>query len=43
MGNGIYYENTGSGTSILTFNSATVNSLTTIGGAGKKVAVTYWQ
>jgi hypothetical protein len=44
MGNGIYFENTSSGSaSIISFDPGAVNSLTTLGGAGKKVAVTYWQ
>lgn len=44
MGNGIYYENTSSSsTSIISFDPNTLDSLVTLGGAGKKVAVTYWQ
>ncbi|HZR18352.1 MAG TPA: hypothetical protein VFE51_13750 [Verrucomicrobiae bacterium] len=44
MGNGIYYENTSSGsTSIISFDPTTVDSLATLGVAGKQVKVTYWQ
>jgi hypothetical protein len=43
MGNGIYYENTTSATSILSFDPGAVDSLTTLGGAGKKVSINYWQ
>jgi len=43
MGNGIYYEDTSSATSIISFDAGAVDSLTTLGGAGKKVFVTYWQ
>jgi hypothetical protein len=44
MGNGIYYENTSSGsTSIISFDPTTVDSLATLGAAGKQVKVTYWQ
>jgi hypothetical protein len=43
MGNGIYYEDTTSSTSIISFDAGAVDSLTTLGGAGKKVFVTYWQ
>jgi hypothetical protein len=44
MGNGIYYENTSSGAkSIISFDPAAVDSLATLGSAGKQVKVTYWQ
>jgi len=43
MGNGIYYEDTTAATSIISFDAGAVDSLTTLGGAGKKVFVTYWQ
>jgi hypothetical protein len=43
MGNGIYYEDTSAATSIISFDSSAVDSLTTLGGAGKKVSVSYWQ
>jgi hypothetical protein len=43
MGNGIYDENLQSSTSIISFDANAVDSLSTIGGVGKKVLVTYWQ
>jgi hypothetical protein len=43
MGNGIYYEDTTAATSIISFDAGAVDSLTTLGGAGKKVSVSYWQ
>jgi hypothetical protein len=43
MGNGIYYEDTTTATSIISFDAGAVDSLTTLGGAGKKVSVSYWQ
>ena len=43
MGNGIYYENTHRSTSIISFDNNTVDSLATMGTAGKQVQVTYWQ
>jgi hypothetical protein len=44
MGNGIYYENTTSGsTSIISFDPAAVDSLATLNGAGKAVRVAFWQ
>jgi hypothetical protein len=43
MGYGIYYENSSSATSIISFDKNTVDSLTTMGSAGKQVVVTYWE
>jgi hypothetical protein len=43
MGNGIYYENTQSATSIISFDPNTLDGLATLGGVGKRVNVTYWQ
>jgi hypothetical protein len=43
MGNGIYYENTSGGTSIISFDGGAVDALTTLGGAGKSVLVSYWK
>lgn len=44
MGNGIYYENTSSGsTSIISFDPTAVDALATLNGAGKAVRVAYWQ
>jgi hypothetical protein len=43
MGNGIYYENANGGTSIISFDSATLDGLATLGGVGKRVTLTYWE
>jgi hypothetical protein len=43
MGNGLYYENTQTATSIISFDPTTLDGLTTLGGVGKRVNVTYWQ
>jgi hypothetical protein len=43
MGNGIYYEDTSGGTSIISFDSSTLDGLATLGGVGKRVSVTYWE
>jgi hypothetical protein len=43
MGNGIYYENNDRSTSIISFNNAAIDSLTTLGNMGKSVFVTFWQ
>jgi hypothetical protein len=43
MGYGIYYENSSSSISIISFDKNTVDSLTTLNSAGKQVVVTYWE
>jgi hypothetical protein len=43
MGLGIYFENTHKSSSVISFDSRTLDSLATIGGAGKQVMVSYWQ
>jgi hypothetical protein len=43
MGHGIYYENTSSATSIISFDSRTLDSIATLGTAGKQVSVAYWE
>lgn len=43
VGMGIYFQNNAAATSIISFDAKTVDSLATMGGAGKKVKVTYWQ
>jgi hypothetical protein len=43
MGNGIYYENAAAGTSIISFDSGTLDGLATMGGVGKRVSLTYWE
>ena len=43
VGLGLYFENTQVSTSIISYDSKTLDSLATVGNAGKKVKVTYWQ
>lgn len=43
MGNGIYYENTHRSSSIISFDESSLDSLATLGNAGKKVQVVYWE
>ena len=43
MGLGIYYENNKKSSSVISFDNNTLDSLATLGGAGKQVKVTYWQ
>jgi hypothetical protein len=43
VGMGIYYQNVQAATSIISFDSRTVDSLATLGNSGKKVQVAYWQ
>ena len=43
VGMGIYFENTQVSTSIISYDAKTLDSLATLGGAGKKVKVAYWQ
>lgn len=43
VGLGIYYQNNAAATSIISFDANAVDSLATMGGAGKKVKVAYWQ
>jgi hypothetical protein len=43
VGMGIYYQNVQAAISIISFDPRTVDSLATMGNAGKKVQVAYWQ
>jgi hypothetical protein len=43
MGNGIYYENNDSSTSIISFNKIAIDNLSTLNNKGKTVNVAYWQ
>lgn len=43
MGNGIYYENNDSSTSIISFNKVAIDNLATLNNRGKTVRVAYWQ
>jgi hypothetical protein len=43
MGHGIYYENTSSSTSIVSYDANAVGSLATSNNVGKRVIATYWQ
>jgi hypothetical protein len=43
MGHGIYYENVQAATSIISFDSRTLDSLSTVGTSVKQVSVTYWE
>ena len=42
-GLGIYYENTKKSTSVISFEPKAIDAIATLGTAGKKVAVAYWQ
>lgn len=43
MGNGIYFENTSTAKSIITYDPNAVKNLATAGNAGKRVLAQYWQ
>lgn len=43
VGLGLYFQNVSTGTSIISFDPRTVDSLATLGNSGKIVKVDYWQ
>jgi Tfp pilus assembly protein PilX len=43
VGMGVYIENVNTSSTVVSFDQRTVDSLATMGGAGKKVKVAYWQ
>jgi len=43
VGMGVYIENVNTSSTVVSFDPRTVDSLATMGGAGKKVKVAYWQ
>ena len=43
MGNGMYYKNTKAATNIISYDTASVDSLATFGNSGKQVTVSYWE
>ena len=43
VGMGIYYQNVQAATSIISYDSNTIDSLATWGSAGKTIKVAYWQ
>jgi hypothetical protein len=43
VGGGMYYQNVQVATSIISYDARTLDSLATMGGAGKTVKVAYWQ
>ncbi len=43
MGSGMYYKNTKAATNIISYDTASVDSLATFGNSGKQVTVSYWE
>jgi len=43
MGLGMYFENLKHSSSVISFDTKTLDALATLGGAGKQLQVTYWQ